>query len=239
MYSNMDTARKGFNNIGRDILTSLKVCGEVNTGRKKILQEGDTTVVFIKAHVTKSVCHVYLNPYINWDFIAPYRAAIPAYYFNLPNRPADLLYLIFITARQRSKEIAEQGYFSISYRSIQYHLNLPDETKTKNPKRDIKDEIERAIEQIEEKNREYARPLQAGEDPDFSLLPQADYDAPIAEYLNEGKLLVFMKGNYAKNSLEIRQKTTARIEKNRKQKEKIDEEAQIRTRVKQLENLKN
>lgn len=234
MYKSLDTARNGYNNIGRHILTSIKVYGDEKKGNK--LLEGDTTVIFPKVHVKGSTCYVWLGPGVNWDFITPYHSAIPPYYFNLPNRAADLLWLIFATARQRTKEIAEQGYFSISYRSIQYNLNLPNEADTKNPKRDIKDEIEKAVEQIEEKNRENAKPLTVGADPDFSLLPQADYDAPITDFLDSGKLLVYLKGDYARSFLEISKRTEDNVKDALNRQKKIEDEAHIRARAAQIKS---
>lgn len=235
MYSSLDSARNGFYKAG-DILTSLKLSGKTTKG--KIVQQGQHSVLFPNVKVDKAVCEVALNQEIPWDLIAPYHTAIPAYYFNLDNRAADLLYLIFTTARQRTKDIAEKGFFTISYRNIQYQLNLPNETNTKNPKRDIKDEIERAIEQIEEKEREYAkdhsRQLKPGETPDFSLYPDADPDAPIKKYLDEGKLVVSLKGKYASTFHEIEKHTVERIDRNQKRQQKIEDEAKIRARANQL-----
>lgn len=228
-YSSLDAARVGFYKAG-DILTSLKISGNVKKG--KTLQQGSHAVLFTNIKVSKSTCEVYLNDTIAWNAIVPFYTVIPDFYFELPNRSAELLDLIFHMARRKTKVIRDSGYFWITYRNIQYHLNLPDETKTKNPKRDIKDEIEKAIEQIEEKYSNYARPLQLGEDPDLSLLPLADPDAPIKQYLDEGRLKVSLKGEYANMFLKIAQKTTEEKEKQDRKQEKIEIQAQANRRTK-------
>ena len=210
MYSNLDTARRGFYNAA-DILTSLKISREETKGSR--LQGAKLRVLFTGSDVDRGTCVMYLNDMLSWDEIVPYYAYIPDFYFNLEGRAADLLRLIFTTARQSSKEIKEQGFFMITYRNIQYHLNLPDERYNKNPGRDIKDEIDKAIEQIEEKYSESAHP---GSLPELSLFPVVDPNAPIGQYLDEGKLKVTLRGEYARPILNLNDKITKSIEKNAK-----------------------
>ncbi len=218
-YKNIETARQGFYNVA-STLTGLKVSG---------------AVLFKAAKVDNTTCEIYLNELLNWGLITPYYTGLPDYYFELPDRAAELLEYIFYIARQNTKQIAEQGYFTIGYRAIQYKLNLPNEIgedgrPINNPRRDIKDAIEAAIEQIEEKYCKYAPPIPAGArgadaEPDFSLLPVADYNAPIKKYLDEGYLRVSLKGDYANRFIEISQKTAAKIEAARKRRERIEDKA--------------
>lgn len=228
-YKNIETARQGFYNVA-DTLTGLKVSGKIERGKKKTIQQGVHAVLFKAAKVDNATCEIYLNEMLNWGLITPYYTGLPDYYFELPDRAAELLEYIFYIARQNTRQIAEQGFFTIGYRAIQYRLNLPNEDAIRNTKRDIKDAIETAIEQIEEKYCKYAPPIPAdakGADaePDFSLLPLGDYDAPIKKYLDEGKLQVTLKGDYAKRFIELSQKTAAKLEAARKRRERIEDRA--------------
>ena len=233
-YKNIETARQGFYNV-TETLTGLKVSGAVIKGKKKQVKQGVHAVLFKAAKVDNTTCEIYLNELLNWGLITPYYTGLPDYYFQLPDRAAELLEYIFYIARQNTRKIAEQGYFTIGYRAIQYKLNLPNEIgengrTINNPKRDIKDTIEAAIEQIKEKYCKYAPPIPAdakGADaePDFSLLPVADYNAPIKKYLDEGYLKVSLKGDYADRFIEISQKTAAKIEAARKRRERIEDRA--------------
>lgn len=242
-YKTLETARQGFYNV-TDTLTGLKVSGKIERGTKKTIQQGAHAVLFKGAKVNNATCEIYLNELLNWGLITPYYTGLPDYYFELPDRAAELLEYIFSLARQNTKLIAEQGYFTISYRAIQYRLNLPNEIQNgkpiNNPKRDIKDAIETAIEQIEEKYSKYAPPIPRdakGADaiPDFSLLPMADYDAPIKKYLDEGKLKVSLKGDYAKRFIEISRKTAAKLEAAQKRQERIEDRAIAINLAKSLE----
>lgn len=223
-YKNIETARQGFYKSA-DILTSFKVSGKLERGKKKTIQQGVHAVLFKAAKVDNATCEVYLNELLPWGLIVPYYTGLPDYYFELPDRAAELLEYIFMLARQNTKKIAEQGYFTISYRALQSRLNLPDETKSKNPGRDIKDALEDAIEKIEDKYKKYAPPLQNGAEPDFSLLPRADYNAPIKDYLDTGFLEIHLKGDYAKRFIDISRKTAGKIEAAEKRRERIEDKA--------------
>ena len=199
-YSCMRSARKGFNNA-MDILTSLKVKGMLQLGKKKSIVQSAIEVLFTGANIKKGTCTIYLNERINWSFIAQFYTIIPRYAFKLPNRSFDLLFYIFYIARQRIKEISERGYFTIGMRAIQERLNLPNEHQTKNPDRDIKQAIDEAITEIEKHN----------ESNDFTITPIYDLKAPIANYLSNGYLKIGLKGKYAQNFIAISQNKDKQI----------------------------
>lgn len=228
-YKNIETARQGFYNV-TDTLTGLKVSGKIEKGKKKTIQQGAHVVLFKAAKVDNATCEVYLNELLNWGLIAPYYMDLPDYYYELPDRAASLLRYIFYLARQNAEQIEKNGFFTISYRAIQYQLRLPNEDSIRNTKRDIKDAIEKAIEQIEEAYCKYSQPIPEdakGKDaiPDFSLEPSDNYNAPIKEYLDEGKLKVSLKGDYATRLIELSQKTAAKIEAAKKKWGRIEERA--------------
>lgn len=242
-YKNLETARQGFYNATGTLVGSIKVSGKLEHGKKKTLEQGRREVLFSGANVDKATCEIFLNRRLNWGLVAPYYTGLPDYYFELPDRAAELLEYIFYLARQNTRQIARQGFFTISYRAIQYRLNLPSEDAIRNTKRDIKDAIETAIEQIEEKYSKYAPPIPAdakGADakPDFSLLPLADYDAPIKKYLDEGRLEVSLKGDYARRFIELSKRTAAKLEAARKRQERIEDKAKAINLAKSKETEK-
>lgn len=241
-YKNLETARQGYHN-SMGILVGLKISGKIERGKRKSIQQGGHAVLFKSSRVDNATCEVYLNEQLDWGLIAPYYTGLPDYYFALPDRAADLLEYIFFLARQNTRQLAEQGYFYITYRAIQYRLNLPDETAIRNTKRDIKDAIGAAIEQIEEKYRKYAPPIPenaTGPDaiPDFALLPEEDYDAPIKQYLDEGRLKVTLKGDYARRFIELSQRTAAKIDRARKRQESIEDRAKAINLAKHTDDRK-
>ena len=213
-YSCMRSARKGFNDA-MDILTSLKVKGTLQVGKKKSIVQSAIEVLFTGANIKKGTCTIFLNERINWSFIAQFYTIIPRYAFQLPNRAFDLLFYIFYVARQRVKEIGERGYFTIGIRTIQERLNLPNENQTKNPDRDIKQAIDDAITEIEKLNANR----------EFNITPIYNINAPIAYYLSNSYLKIDLKGKYAKNFIAISQNKNKQIQTAQRKKDNVTEKA--------------
>lgn len=201
---------------------------EETTGGKDVLE-----VLFTGGRIEKGQCFIYLNPRINWSFLTQYFTILPTYYFRLSNRASDLLYYIFYLARQNTKEIEERGYFTIGFRAIQHKLSLPSEKGLNNPLRDIKDPIEKAIEQIEDEHKA------TYDNMEFTLLPVCDEEAPIAEYLDNGYLKVELKGAFATNFIAISKETEKQIAEAKKRQQKIQEKAIATAIAKKLENKKS
>ncbi len=217
-YKTLRSARNGFNS-GADALTSLKIKGSVKKSKKKGADIAALEVLFTGARIIKGQCYIFLNPRIDWGFLAQYFTTLPRYYFKLPNRASDLLYYIFYLARQRTKAIEQQGYFTIGFRAIQHKLQLPNEKRLNNPQRDIKDVIENTIEQISsEHNNCYGGT-------GFSLTPVCDEKAPIAEYLDNGYLKVKLTGDFASGFIAINEKREKKIGKYLKSQNGIQERA--------------
>ena len=125
-----------------------------------------------------------------------YFTILPKFAFQLGNRPFDLLYTIFYLARQNSKQVKEKGYFTVSFRAIQQRLDLPDESKTLNPSRDIRQPIEDAVADI-------TKQLQAaGTEQEFIITAVYDDRANIREYLDNGYLKIELRGLYAQPFIE-------------------------------------
>lgn len=217
-YKTPQSARTGFN-AGTDVLTSIKIKGHIQQTKKRESSVDTKEVLFTGARIEKGQCKIYLNPRINWGFIAQYFTILPRYYFKLSNRGSDLLYYVFFLARQHTKDIEERGYFTIGFRAIQHRLQLPSEVGNGNPYRTIKQPIEEAIEELEREHSKFYG------NTEFSLLPVCEDEAPIAEYLDNGYLQVGLKGAFAHTFIQISRETAKQIEQAEKRQARITEKA--------------
>lgn len=217
-YKTPQSARVGFNR-GMETLTSLKVKGHIQISKKQKEPQDELQVPFTGYRLKGGQCTIFFNSRVNWNFIVQYFTILPLYYFKLSNRASDLLYYIFYLARQHTKDIDERGYFTIGFRSIQSKLQLPSEKSTKNPKRDIQDPIDEAIEQLEtEHSAQYGNM-------EFKLLPVYDERSNIADYLDRGYLKVTLEGDFAKTFIQISKDTAKQIDRAEKRQERITEKA--------------
>ena len=223
MYSVERSARKGFDDaiegLKGDIQGLIKIKGKERTSTGKT-----SLTLFPTLSREDGLCSVRLNPDINWETIVHYYTIIPTYAYKLSNRAFDLLIYVCAQARQRTDEISQKQSFMLSLRSVQYALSLPDEAKTKNPKKDIKQPIEDSIDEIMREND------QAKNEGNFSLslYPDGIEKKRIVNYLNEGKLHVTIQGAYFDYFEGIFKARTKRIDNNRQRQERIAEEVQIR-----------
>lgn len=227
-YKTPQSARKGFKD-GMDALTSLKVKGTLQETKKKTRSIDALEVLFTGANIKNGQCTIYFNERINWSFITRYFTILPLYYFRLPSRASDLLYYIFYLARQKTKEIEQRGYFTISFRAIQNRLQLPSEVGNTRPQQTIKQPIEEAIEQIETEHS-----LQYG-NMELQLLPCYDEAASIKGYLDNGYLKITLVGNFASTFIKISKDTAKQIEQAEKRQERITEKAIAMKTAKALE----
>jgi len=182
MYSQPQNARRGFKEA-TEILTSFKISGFTN-------KTESLEVLFTGSKITKGRCFIYLNERINWGLLTKYLTLLPKYFFALSNKGTDLTYYIFHLARQRLKEIQENGYFTIKLQTLSHRLMLPTPTKCKNPNRDIKKPIEAAIAEInnyEKQNKTESLTLK--------LMTKPEQD--VLDFLKTGLLCVYLQGDYA------------------------------------------
>lgn len=226
MYSAERSARTGFDSaidgLKGDVQGLIKLRGKDRTSTGKT-----SLTLFPTLSREDGTCSVRLNPDINWESIAPFYTIIPTYAYKLSNRAFDLLIYICTQARQRTDEISKNNGFYLSLRSVQYALNLPDETKTKNPKKDIKQPVADCIDEIMREND------QAKNEGNFSirLTPEGIEGKRIEAYLNDGKILVSMQGAYF-DYFEGIYKGRARIaESQRQRQERIAEAVQIKKQL--------
>lgn len=212
-YKTVRSAREGFK-TGMSALTGIKAKGHIQTNGKKRSSIDALEVLFTGAKIKNNQCYIYLNQRIDWNFIAQYFTIIPRYYFKLPNRASDLLYFIFYLARQHTEDIEKQGYFTISFRAIQYQLQLPSEKETDKPQRDIKDAIEEAIEQIEEEHKNSCSSTK------LELFPVYKENVSISDYLDNGYLKISLKESFSQKFIDISEdknrKSSSKKKKNKK-----------------------
>ena len=231
MYSTPQSARTGFDSaidgLKGDVQGLIKLRGKDRTSTGKT-----SLTLFPTLSREDGTCSVRLNPDINWESIAPFYTIIPTYAYKLSNRAFDLLIYICTQARQRTDEISKNNGFYLSLRSVQYALNLPDETKTKNPKKDIKQPVADCIDEIMREND------QAKNEGNFSIIlsPEGIEGKRIDTYLNEGKIYVTMQGAYF-DYFDGIFKGKARIEERQRQaQERISEAVQIKKQLAASEN---
>ena len=231
MYADMKGARRGFDSaidgLKGDIQWLFKHKGKERTSTGKA-----SMTLFPTISREDGNCIIRFNPDANWEVIAPYYTIIPTFAFKLNNRAFDLLIYICVQARMRTDEISNQGNYSLTLRSVQYALNLPDETKTKNPKIEIKQPIRDAVDEI---MRENALARNEGNF-SLSLVPEGIESKKIGHYLNEGKLLITMQGAYHKYFEELFKTKTKIIDDKKQRTERIIEQAQIRALEKSMGN---
>ena len=229
LYTTPQSARTGLK-TGAEALYSISINGYLKRGKsKKKVEQEVKERLFTGIHRNgRGDYRLFLNNRINWGLLASYYTSLPSYYFKLPDKASDLLFYIFYLARQNTSLLAEQGYFTISFRAIQERLFLPSEKKTKDPQRDIKDIIERAVTEIEDSHRaEYNNTeLQ------LELIGE---DKPIASYLDKGYLKVYLSGSFAEPFLERNIKKAKKISSAQKKQEQVVKEAKVRALTKKLE----
>ena len=228
IYSSPRAARTGFLS-GMDVLTSVKLKGKINKPKHSI---DAISVLFTDAYIENGQCFVFLNPRIDWGMIVTFYSILPSTYWTLlarSNRAAKLYRYIFSQARQHTKEIAEGKSFNISFRTIHSILKLPSEVGCRKPKQYIRDPIENAIEEIEDAHFE-----DFGNDYlQFEL--HYDENANIQDYLNNGYLSVYLRGDFAEKFIEQSEKQSKEIEAYKKRKARIQDEAAIKAKAKALE----
>lgn len=195
MYKSIESARKGLRAAANG-LTSIKATGEVRKGEDGKIVISTIQVLFTGVTIKNNECTIAINPDADWGLIAAYYTQLPIYCFELSKRGKILLLYIFCIARQRTKQLRENGKFSISIKAIAARLNLPKPEETKNPDRDIKSVIEDCITEIEDHN----------QNSNFTITPSTDSTVPIREYCENGYITVELKKEFLEPFKKIKQK---------------------------------
>ncbi|MCQ2597667.1 MAG: hypothetical protein MJ181_07440 [Treponema sp.] len=217
-YTSLATARQAFNQA-KNPLTSIKIEGLVKDKKdRQAITDSGIEVLFTGAHIKKGIVEIYLNKRINWQLFAlQYFSILPKSYFSLSDNAADSLLNISILARKRISEIKKNGHFTISFRTLQQILDLPDENKTKNPGRDIKDAILNALDEINKNN-----------DEDMVIEAVYNTNGNILQFLNDGYAKVTLKNQFQEYFTELADRKNAKIEQTMKRREEIADKAKVK-----------
>ena len=217
-YKSIATARQAFN-LAKNPMTSIKIEGVVKDKKDlKNITDSGIEVLFTGAHIKNGIVEIYLNKRINWEIFAlQYFSIIPKTYFSLSDNAADTLLNIFMIARKRLNDLERKEKFTISFRTLQQILDLPDEKNTKNPSRDIKEAILQALDDINE--------IEKG---DIIIKPVYNSNGNIVEFLEEGYAEISLYNEYKTYFLNLAHSKSIAIENTKKKRAEIAEKAQIK-----------
>lgn len=224
-YKTLRTARQAFNQA-KNPLTSIKIEGVVRDKKDmKQITDSGIEVLFTGAHIKNGIVEIYLNKRINWEvFALQYFSILPKTYFSLSDNAADTLLNIVMLARKRLNDIGKNGYFNMSFKTLQQILDLPDENVTKNPGRDIKEPILNAIAEISEM-----------ENGDIVIEPMYNTNGNIIEFLEEGYARISLHNEYLEYFGDLAKTKKAKIENTMKKREEIAEKAKIKALANKIE----
>lgn len=217
-YSSQATARQAFNQA-MNPLTSIKVSALLKDRKEQhAITDNKIEVLFTGAEIKKGIVNIYLNKRVNWQLFAlQYFSILPKSYFSLSDNAADSLLNISILARKRISEIKKNGFFNLGFRTIQTILDLPDENKTKNPGRDIKDAILNALEEINRTNED-----------DMHIEPVFNANGNIIQFLDEGFARITLKNQFENYFIQLADRKNTKIEQTIKKREELKDKAKIK-----------
>lgn len=231
LYSSPNAARRAFADASETFKAMFVTAREDD---EQTTRRYETAPLFnyIGFKDTKSDIRVSINAKeIDWAMLIDTYTIIPNYCFTLSIRGFDLLDYIFYLARQNGDKIKENGYFTISLRTIQSKLNLPNEKDTKDTNGKIKKPIHTVIEEINNNEQNTAN--------SFKISIIADMSLPIREYLDKGKLKIEFTGLYRDYFSSMESARERIIDHNVKRKQRIIDKAAVEREKKRLENTDN
>lgn len=219
-YKTIQSARRGFKDGIMELKSfflnwdSIPKTGE-DAPRKSVI--GFQPIRY--GETENSQCIVYLEDKADWWLLTQYFTKLPPYCFSLSSNAFDLIVYIFFIARQRTKIIEKQKYFTISLRAVHNCLNLPSEDGNRRPAQLIKRPIEQAVKEIEDAQKKHYG------NTNFSLQIIANDDAPITEYLDRGYLQIGLEGEFADTFIEISENRAKKVDAAKRRKARIEEKA--------------
>lgn len=219
IYSSLQNARRGYNDDISNVLTRVRLTSRITVSPQESYS-CRRMVPFIDTFIKNGDVVLFLNKNMDWNVLCQYYTKLPVYAFSLPSRSYSLLFYVSFLARQNSAKLKKYGYFTISYRAIQAALNLPSEIGNKNPKITIIDEIEKAIECIENEQSKTLDGL------DIGFLVDDTYNGTnITSFLDTAELKVYIKGEFAKELKTIQTNRQKRINASKSKAEKSKEQS--------------
>lgn len=224
-YKTIRSARQAFNDA-KNPLTSIKIEGVVRDKKDmKQITDSGIEVLFTGAHIKNGIAEIYLNRRINWELFAlQYFSILPKTYFALSDNAADTLLNIFMLARKRLNDIDKKESFNISFKTLQQIMDLPDETQTKNPGRDIKEPILNALAEVTKM-----------ENGDVIIEPVFNPNGNIIEFLENGYAKVSLHNEYLEYFESLAHTKRTKIEATMKKREEIAEKAKVKALANKIE----
>ena len=188
-YRSIDSARNHiFESL--DFLLCFNVGGSrtVGKGKNKKVHSWDHGNLFINHSMYNNIVRIDLNPVKDWNFLISQYQVMPFYLYTLSSRAYALCEAVFYYSRVNAKKfIKKDGELTISNRVIQQYLDLPDISDTKNPGRDIKQAVEKAVDEINA-----CEKYTAG----FELELYSESSWSVADWLSKGYLIVQLGEQY-------------------------------------------
>ncbi len=216
-YSSIVAARRYWKKVFKKLMDiGISSATKKKQGKNITLDEG-AYYLFTGYNIKNNIITLGLNTLLDWSFIVQFYTTIPSYAFGLSNRSFQLLLLISQQARKYTTDIANHGFFKISYRLIHHFLYLPEPDTIKDPKGKIKDPIEKVINEISNTDQGECLILT----PDFSKTSTGDNTAKIEDYLDNSFLKVEFCNDYSEKFINFEEKKGNKIKKAIKAKEKI------------------
>lgn len=189
-YKDIDTAYR-MTKKAAAVLVSARIKYEIVRGKKES-RIAKFTAPFPTITVTYSKCTIKFNGDIDWHDWMEFYSLMPNFCYELSPKAFDLMEYVFYRARQECDEIADKGCFIISHRALHDNMGLKEE-KTKNPKRDIIEVINNAVNKISE-SVQYGGYITETGTPEIELTPYGKEERNIKDYLDKGFLTVRFNG---------------------------------------------
>ena len=218
MYANTDSAYRALSRFMQqmaevDISYSSRVKGKPRTG--------GGGVIFYHRVRKGSMAYVFVNQNIDYvSFLARQWTVFPRWAYALDAGAFDLVRYVFYIARQRAREIALTGRFTIGLTTVCENMGLPspEEVTGRKYREKIRKPIEDAIEQIEERVAKV--PEAKGS---FFITPHTDETTTSIDAWLQGHLEIELADEYRKAFEDVSQRQNASFERVQKRKKQLEE----------------
>lgn len=166
--------------------------------------------------IERGACRVRLNPDVTWEALLEYTMVYPPYYFSLPVKAYNMLGYLLSLTRQNTKQVIENGCFTVSVSTIASYLGLPEIGETKDSRRDIILPINKAVGDIQNAENIWRK---KNPDKDYILDVELDCIEETARSFLEGKIKITPHGELLKMCQEVRECNRKAIETAEKRKQ--------------------
>lgn len=228
VYKSTEAAEKALNEKVFPGLFGITISGKYTvkgTAKSKTRHEElGGTGIFRKWYIRNGSCYIQTETDIPWGIIFKYFTILPDRWFQLPRRSARLMGYIFLQAneKQNKESIKNKGSFNISMKRVQDAMCLPIAQNATNGTKQIKDEIFKAVEDIE--------------DDDLKIdIVYPEECCTLATYLNNGYLRVNFRGKYADYFRERKAIAELKRSQAEKRQQKIVDQAKAKALANKIE----